>query len=104
MQAIVRLGTSQYLVSPGQELLVDYLGDKTDSFEIREILLFQDDDSTQVGKPFLQDIKISAQVIDQVKGKKVRTAVYKAKSRYRKVKGFRASLTKIKILSMSKSS
>ena len=42
--------------------------------------------------------KVSAEVVDNVKGDKIRIAKFKAKSRYRKVRGFRARLTKLKII------
>jgi len=54
----------------------------------------------ELGTPTLSS-KIKATVIDHLKGDKIRVARFKAKSRYRKVKGFRAQLTKIKILKIN---
>lgn len=77
MQAIIKVGSSQYIVEPGQELLVDHA--KVDA------VLFPD------------GAKVAIKDLGQVKGRKVRVAKYKAKSRYRKVRGFKPVYHKIKI-------
>jgi large subunit ribosomal protein L21 len=50
-----------------------------------------------VGQPRVTGAKVQAVIEEQVRGKKIRVATYKAKSRYRKVKGFRAELTRLKV-------
>lgn len=44
--------------------------------------------------------QVKATVVESIKGDKVVTARFKAKARYRKVKGFRPQLTKVKIVSI----
>lgn len=97
MQAVVKIGSSQYLVTPGQELLVDKLSKDSGDIEFDQILLLIDGDKVRVGQPYLTDIKVIAQVAGQTKGEKIRVFKFKAKSRYSKTTGFRAKLTKIKI-------
>ena len=65
--------------------------------EIDAVLLATDDSRVLVGQPTLSDVHVSVELLDRVKGDKVRTAKYKAKSRYRKVRGFRPLYHKIKI-------
>lgn len=96
--AVVKTGGKQYLVKENDELIVDHLDQKEkDLIELPVLAVF--DDATaevELGAPEMGK-KAKATVIVQLKGDKVRIAKFKAKSRYRKVKGFRAQLTKIKI-------
>ena len=101
MKAAIKIGSSQYLVSSGQELTVDRIASDTKKLVFDQVLLVIDDKQVQIGKPFLSQAKVTAEVIDQVKGPKIRVSKFKAKSRYRKTIGFRASQTKLKILDIS---
>lgn len=98
MYAVVKIGGSQYKISPGEILEVDKLDYPAEKlFEIDQTLLAVDGDKVQIGQPYLADFKVTARVLKQFQGKKIRVARFKAKVRYRKVKGFRAQLTQIKI-------
>jgi large subunit ribosomal protein L21 len=98
MQAIIKLGSSQYLVSPGQEIIVDRLPQAVSvNFQISQVLLIADGQDIKIGKPYLPDASVSATVVEHTRGEKIRISTFKAKSRYRKTKGFKASLTKLKI-------
>ncbi|MBU3978274.1 50S ribosomal protein L21, partial [Patescibacteria group bacterium] len=66
-----------------------------------KVLLFSDDGICKIGKPLLSDISVSAKVIEQFKGDKIRVAKFKAKSRYRRVQGHRQLLTRIQIEKIS---
>jgi large subunit ribosomal protein L21 len=100
MQAVIKAGSSQYLVSEGQEILVDKIAGTDTSVKFNDILLFVDGKQTLVGSPFLEGYSVEAQVMGQEKGDKVRVFKFKAKSRYRKTTGFRAQLTRLKIVSI----
>lgn len=97
--AVVKAGGKQYLVRENQELVVDKLdGNKDDKVSFEALAVFDDaSDKIEVGEPALKTA-VEAQIVEQVKGDKVRVAKFKAKVRYRKVNGFRAELTKVKIL------
>jgi large subunit ribosomal protein L21 len=97
MQAVIQIGTTQYLVSPGQELLISRQNKEHKDLSISQVLALIDGDKVQLGTPFLKNAHVEAQVLDEVKGEKIRVATYKAKSRYRRVVGFRPKFTKIKI-------
>jgi len=96
MQAVVKIGSSQYIVQPGEELLVDRRQEEG-KLTLDQVLLVVDGSTVLVGKPHVEGAKVIASISGNLQGKKVRTATYKAKSRYRKVKGFRAQLTKLVI-------
>ena len=95
--AIVKIGGSQYKVTEGDELEVDKIeGEKGKAVNLDEVLLLVDEE-IKIGEPLVKGTQIKAKIIEQFKGDKIRVATYKAKSRYRRVKGFRPLLTKIKI-------
>jgi large subunit ribosomal protein L21 len=103
MKAVVKLKGHQYLVEKDQELLVPKLENKKgDKISIDEVLLIIDDDKATVGNPLVKGAKVEFSILGEEKGKKVRVARYKAKSRYRKVKGFVPQYTKVKVEQITK--
>lgn len=100
--AVVKIGGSQYKVAEGDEIAVDKIdGEKGKSLIFNQVLLLVDDQRVQIGQPLVKEAKVKAEIVGQFKGKKIRVATYKAKSRYRRVKGFRPQLTRIKIKSFT---
>jgi len=97
--AVVKTGGKQYLVHEGMEITVDLMdAEKSKKVELESLLKFDDEGKTfDLGTPLLKD-KVTAEVVDHVLGEKIRIARFKAKSRERKVRGFRAKLTKLKII------
>lgn len=95
--AIVEFKGRQYQIEEGSEIVVDSLGEATKDVGIDKVLLLSQKGEVLIGNPFLEGIKITAQVLENFKGEKLRVAKFKAKSRYRRVQGFRAQLTKLKI-------
>lgn len=95
--AVVRIGGKQFGVSEGDELKIDHLdGKEGEEISFSEVLLFVSGDQVEIGNPTV-DAKVFVKVLSQEKGKKVRVIRFKAKSRYRKTRGFRAQLTKVKV-------
>ena len=62
-----------------------------------QVLLLVDGDKVTIGRPLVKGAVVKAKIIEQFKGKKVRVATYKAKSRYRRVLGHRKHLTKLQV-------
>lgn len=95
---VVQTGGKQYKVQTGETLDVDRLAhDKGSKFTFDKVLLQVNEGTVSIGKPFLSGANVEAEVIDHVRGDKIRVSKFKAKSRYRRVIGFRADLTRIKI-------
>lgn len=95
-KAVIATGGKQYIVSEGEELEVELLGsEKKLSFQP---LLLIDGDKTEVGKPTLAGVTVSAEILDQsVKADKVVAIRYKAKKRVHKTRGHRQKHALIKI-------
>lgn len=94
-KAVITTGSHQYIVSEGDIIDVELLGeDKKVDFEP---LLVIDGDKTLVGQPTVKGAKVSAEVIGEVRGDKVTAIRYKAKKRVRKVHGHKQTYTQLKI-------
>lgn len=96
--AVIKTGGKQYKVSEGDILEVDRLKEeKNGKIVFNDVLLLVRDDAVTIGKPTINGEKVEAKVLDNVRGEKIRVSKFKAKVRYRKVTGFRASLSRIQI-------
>lgn len=96
--AIISAAGKQYHVTPGQELIIDrQAGEPGDKLKFAEVLMLVDGDTRQVGQPTVDKAVVEGEIIEHLRGEKVRVAKFKAKSRYRKVTGHRSELSKIKI-------
>lgn len=91
----------QYKVYEGQELYLNRLGGANGKLEFDNVLLYVDGETVRLGQPTVSGAKISAEVLREEKGEKIRVAKYKAKSRYRKVRGHRSLYTRVKIEKIS---
>lgn len=97
--AVIRTGGKQYLVFKGDEILVDRLLEKKGKKLNLETLL-KSGKTLKIGQPVLKTGMVKAEIIDEIKDRKIVVFKYKPKKRYRKKTGFRAKKTKIKILSI----
>jgi large subunit ribosomal protein L21 len=95
-KAVIATGGKQYIVSVGDTLNVELLGgdDKKVTFEP---LMVIDGDKVTVGTPAVSGIKVTADVIEEIKADKVVSIRYKAKKRVHKLHGHRQRMTTIKI-------
>lgn len=100
--AIVSLSGRQYKFSEGDVITVDSMKSEIGTeINLDQVLMVVNDDKVQIGTPILEKSKIIAKVLNHKKGDKIRIATYKAKSRYRRVRGFRAQLTDLQIISIN---
>ena len=99
-KAVVKIGGKQFIVAEKETLLVDLLPEGTKELAL-DALLVIDGDKTQVGKPTVKGVKVTAQVVDDlVKGDKIRVIRYKSKKRVHKENGHRQKYSKIEITSI----
>ncbi len=100
--AVVRLAGKQFLVSPGQRIVVDaHLGEPDAKLTLDEVLLENQNDTLKIGKPLLSGGKVEAKVVSKGRGEKIYVSKFKAKSRYRRTIGFRPNQTILEILSLA---
>lgn len=97
--AIIETGGKQYKVSEGSVLKTEKLPvpTKGNTIEFDKVLLIDDGKSTVVGDPYIKGAKITADFIEEGKGKKVTGVKFKNKTGYRKAIGHRQPYTKVAI-------
>ena len=95
MQAVIASGGKKYIVKKDQTLELELLGDaKKAEFDV---LLLIDGDKVQVGAPFVKDLKVHAEVVDEVKGDKIKVLKFKPKKRIKRLTGHRQHFSQVKI-------
>jgi large subunit ribosomal protein L21 len=100
MYAIVKTGGKQYRVEEGQTLLVERLpGDAGAKLDL-EPLLFAGDDTLFGDK--LGKVSVAAEVVEHLRGPKLRVNKFKPKRGYRRRAGHRQELTRIRVTKISK--
>lgn len=100
---VIKKGGVQHIVSEGDEIVINRIeGDVGSEIDIQDVYLHQDDKKTSVGTPTTGHI-VTAEIMDHFKGPKMYIRTYKAKARYRRKKGHRQKLTKLKIKKIAKS-
>ena len=97
MYAIVKTGGRQYKVAEGDIVKVEKIeGELGSSVALTPVLLV--DGATVTTKADeLAKVKVSAEIIDSVKGPKIKILKYKNKTGYKKHQGHRQPLTVLKI-------
>ena len=96
--AIIKTGGRQFRVAEGDTIDVDLLDvepGKTATFG--DVLLFADGKDVTHGSPLVSGAKVTAEVVEQRKDKKVVAFKYKRRKGYHRTVGHRRKLTRIKI-------
>jgi large subunit ribosomal protein L21 len=96
--AIIKVAGKQYRVREGERLLVDRLKRDEGSTFAPTVLLVGGDGDAQLDAA---DGAVTAKVLGDTKGPKIRIGKYKKRTGYRRHTGFRASLTQIEIESIA---
>ena len=103
MYAVILTGGKQLKVEEGNVVRVEKL-----SAEIGETVTFNqvaalgDESGLTVGAPFVDGATVTAKVLANGKGKKIRVFTYKPKCGQKRAKGHRQPFTQIRIESISK--
>lgn len=101
MYAIIKSGGKQYRVEQDATVLVDKLdGNAGDKIELSDVLLFSDGKDVKLGAPLVDGVKISAEIVSQVRGDKIIVFKKKRRQNYRRKNGHRQEMTQIRILSL----
>lgn len=101
MYAIIETGGKQYRVSEGDTIDIEKIDNKK-SVTFNHVLMLSDGDKIEYGTPFISKAKVSADVIDTAKKKKILVFKQKTRKGYRRLKGHRQLQTTVKIKSIQK--
>ena len=98
MYAIVQINGIQTKVMPDETLEVPRLkGNPGDKLTFDRVMLVSDGDKIAVGQPFLQGASLAVEVVDHLKGKKLQIFKFKRRHDYRRRRGHRDQLTRIRV-------
>ena len=96
MFAVVKIAGQQFKVQKDQTLYVPHLGGNAgDKIELSDVILADSDGNLTLGDAI--NVKVQAEIIDQVKGDTVIAYKQKRRKGFRKKHGHRTQYTKIKI-------
>jgi large subunit ribosomal protein L21 len=100
--AIIKTGGRQYRVAEGDTIDVDLLQvepGKVAAFG--EVLFYADGDQRTHGDPIIAGAKVTAEVVEQRKDKKVIAFKFRRRKGYHRTVGHRRKQTRVKIKSIS---
>lgn len=99
MYAIIDYKGKQFKVKKEDTVKVPFIADKNEGDElvIENILLYENDADTKIGKPHLDNVKIEAEILEHGKDKKIVVFKKKRRKSYSRKYGHRQKYTKIKI-------
>lgn len=96
--AIIEDGGKQYKAVEGGLIEVDHFPSEVgEQVDLKKVLLVADGKKVTIGTPHVEGAMVSATVVSQVKGPKVRVFKYKPKINYRKRSGHRQQYTRLMI-------
>ncbi len=97
MYAIVESGGKQFRVEEGSEIKVDLLAAEPGSeLEIDKVLLIGGED-TQVGAPYVENAKVTCEVVEHGRGQKILVFKKWRRNDSRKSRGHRQDYTLLKV-------
>ena len=100
--SVIETGGKQYIVSVGDVLKVELLGEhkEGDTIEFDKVLLNDTNSKTTVGTPHVKGAKVKATFLGEKKGPKISIIRYKAKSNRDRKQGHRQHYAEVKIESL----
>ena len=100
--AIIKTGGRQFRVAEGDTIDVDLLDvDPGKTATFGEVLMFADGKDVTHGSPLISGAKVTAEVLEQRRDKKVIAFKYRRRKGYHRTVGHRRKLTRVKIKSIS---
>ena len=97
MYAIIESGSKQYRVSVGDVIEVERTGGTGESIEFSRALPLCGDGAVRVGAPALGDAKVRGTALEEIRGPKIRVFKKKKRKQYRRTKGHRQPLLRVRI-------
>ncbi len=97
--AVIKTGGKQYRVIADDILEIEKVaGDAGATISFDEVLMIGGEGAPTVGSPIIEGASVSAEVIEQKRGRKIIVFKKKRRKNYRRKNGHRQELTKVKIL------
>lgn len=102
MYAVIESGGKQYRVAPGDvidlELISSVKEDGNDEkIRFDRVLLVSGDNGLRVGNPVVEGASVKASFVGALRGPKIRVFKMKKRKQYRRTKGHRQNLHRVRI-------
>ena len=103
MYAVIATGGKQYRVQQGDTVQVEKLegAEPGKPIEFNEVLLVADGENVRVGLPHLAGAKVTAEIVRNGLGEKLRIYKYRRRKGYRRHTGHRQPFTAVKITAIT---
>ena len=98
MYAVIEAGGKQHKVELGQVLEVDLMQEESGADHAFEnVMLYVDGDDVQIGQPYIENAKVVAEIVEEVKGEKVSILRFRRRKNSMRKISHRQRYTQIKI-------
>ena len=98
MYAVIETGGKQHKVEKGMILSIDLLKDEVGKkITFNNVLLYVDGDTVEVGQPYLENVKVTAEIKDEIKGDKISILRFRRRKHSMRKIGHRAKYSQIEI-------
>ena len=102
MYAIVNINGIQTKVTPDEVLSVARLsGNPGDTLTFDQVLLVSDGEKIAFGQPYLKNASLTAELVEHLRGPKLKIFKFKRRRDYRRRRGYRDELTRIRVSAIS---
>ena len=97
MYAIVKVSGCQFLVKEGDVVTVPHLESEPGTTVPLEVLFLRTDDKAVVGNPTVPGANVEAEVVSHIRNSKITIYKFIRRENYRRKKGHRQQMTRVKI-------
>ena len=102
MYAVIETGGKQHKVAEGEVLRIDKIDVEVgDEVTFDKVMLIKADDAVTIGKPYVENASVTAEVVEQGKDKKIIVFKYKRKKNYQRKQGHRQQYTAVRITAIA---
>ncbi|MAZ66300.1 MAG: 50S ribosomal protein L21 [Kangiellaceae bacterium] len=102
MYAVFQSGGKQHRVAVGDSVKLEKIEvEEGSSIDFDKVLLVADGEDLKVGAPYVDGAKVTAEVVAQGRGKKVKIVKFRRRKHHRKQMGHRQWFTEVKITAIS---
>jgi large subunit ribosomal protein L21 len=100
--AVIETGGKQHKVAEGEVLRIDKIDVEVgDEVTFDKVMLIKADDAVTIGKPYVENASVTAEVVEQGKDKKIIVFKYKRKKNYQRKQGHRQQYTAVRITAIA---
>ena len=101
MYAVIETGGKQYRVVPGDVIDVEIFSEESENgakvaFD-RVLMVGGEEGKVQVGAPLVEGATVSGSFVSDIRGTKIRVFKFKRRKGYRRTKGHRQNLQRVRI-------